>query len=57
MLGYSNINTGFPSNMQPALAYAASTGNSASAAWAVFESRSVKPTDWALGPQFAIKPR
>jgi hypothetical protein len=57
MSGYSSSTTGFPSNMQPALAYAADNGGAAgSAAWSVFTGRSVKP-NYALGPQFAIVPR
>jgi hypothetical protein len=57
MTGYSSANTGFPSNMQPALAYAADAGGQAgAAAWAVFMARSVKP-DYGVGPQFAIVPR
>lgn len=57
MTGYSSSNTGFPSNMQPALAYAADAGGAAgAAAWATFASRSVKP-DYHRGPQFAVLPR
>lgn len=57
MTGYSASNTGYPSNMQPALAYAADAGGSAGAsAWSVFAARSVKP-NYGLGPQFAIVPR
>jgi len=57
MTGYSGVNTGYPSNMQPALAYAADIGGSAgSAAWTVFANRSVKP-NYGTGPQFAIVPR
>ena len=57
MTGYSGVSTGYPSNMQPALAYAASVGGIAGAnAWGVFMARSVKP-NYALGPQFAIVPR
>lgn len=57
MTGYSATNTGFPSNLQPALAYAADAGGSAGlAAWNSFSERSVKP-DYPNGPQFAIVPR
>lgn len=48
---------GYPSNMQPALAYAVDSGNaSGNAAWALFMSRTVKP-DYSLGVQFDILPR
>jgi hypothetical protein len=57
MTGYSASETGYPSNMQPALAYAADVGGSAgTTAWATFMNRSVKP-NYAAGPQFAIVPR
>ena len=57
MTGYSLMGTGFPSNMQPALAYSADSGRSGGAtAWSIFASRSVKP-DYSVGPQFAIVPR
>ncbi|MFC0250895.1 RIFT barrel domain-containing protein [Massilia consociata] len=57
MSGYSSSVAGYPSNMQPALAYAADIGGTTGArAWSVFMSRSVKP-DYALGPQFNIVPR
>jgi hypothetical protein len=57
MTGYSSSETGFPSNMQPALAYAADAGGDAGKkAWAQFMARSVKP-DYGIGPQFAIVPR
>jgi hypothetical protein len=57
MTGYSSSETGFPSNMQPALAYAADAGGDAGRkAWALFMARSVKP-DYGQGPQFAIVPR
>lgn len=57
MQGYSSSVSGYPSNMQPALAYSvdARLPNS-SAAWSTFMSRSVKP-DYGLSPQFAIVPR
>jgi hypothetical protein len=57
MTGYSSVPTGYPSNMQPALAYAADAmGTSGKTAWAVFMNRSVKP-DYSSAPQFAIVPR
>jgi hypothetical protein len=57
MTGYSSEGTGYPSNMQPALAYSVDSGIAGGAnAWQVFIKRSVKP-DYAKGPQFAIIPR
>ncbi|QOY96471.1 hypothetical protein IM543_01685 [Massilia sp. UMI-21] len=57
MTGYSSAATGYPSNMQPALAYAADVGGTEGArAWSVFMSRTVKP-NYGLGPQFDIVPR
>lgn len=57
MTGYSASEAGFPSNMQPALAYAADAlGEPGMAAWRQFMARSVKP-DYGRGPQFAIVPR
>jgi hypothetical protein len=57
MTGYSNYAMGYPSNMQPALAYAADAGGSAGKqAWAQFMARTVKPVYNSL-PQFAIIPR
>ncbi|SFC01587.1 hypothetical protein [Massilia yuzhufengensis] len=57
MVGYSSVETGFPSNMQPALAYAADAlGEPGKKAWQQFMARSVKP-DYGRGPQFAIVPR
>lgn len=57
MVGYSSEATGFPSNMQPALAYAADINPSEGAiAWNIFTQRSVKP-NYANGPQFSIVPR
>ena len=57
MTGYSSTVIGYPSNMQPALAYAvdARLGNG-SAAWTRFMARTVKP-NYGTGPQFAIVPR
>jgi hypothetical protein len=57
MTGFSNSTAGFPSNLQPALAYAADAGGEAgSEAWRRFMARSVKP-DYGTSPQFAIVPR
>jgi len=57
MGGFSDSNMGYPSNMQPALAVAATLGvTKADEAWARFESRAAKP-DYRTGPQFAIVPR
>lgn len=57
MTGYASAATGFPSNMQPALAYAADAlGEPGKKAWAQFMARSVKP-DYGAGAQFAIVPR
>ncbi|MFP5392747.1 MAG: hypothetical protein ACLGI6_14565 [Gammaproteobacteria bacterium] len=57
MTGYASSEAGFPSNMQPALAFAADVGGAAGkAAWERFMQRSVQP-DYSLGPQFAIVPR
>lgn len=57
MTGYSTSNVGYPSNMQPALAYAADVAGAAGVnAWGIFNARSVKP-DYSSGPQFAIVPR
>ena len=57
MTGYASGHEGYPSNMQPALAYAADVGGAEGAkAWSVFMSRSVKP-NYGLGPQFNIIPR
>lgn len=57
MTGYSSSHTGYPSNMQPALAYAADVGGTdGAAAWSRFMGRSVKP-DYGMGPQFDIVPR
>ncbi|CAH0165517.1 hypothetical protein SRABI118_00868 [Massilia sp. Bi118] len=57
MIGYASSNTGFPANLQPALAYAADAGGKAGQeAWRKFMARSVKP-DYGMAPQFAIVPR
>jgi hypothetical protein len=57
MKGYSDSATGYPSNMQPALAFSADVGGTdGKKAWAVFMGRSVKP-NYSVEPQFAIVPR
>ncbi len=57
MTGYSSSATGYPSNMQPALAYSAGVaGQGGRDAWSLFMSRSVKP-NYEAEPQFAIIPR
>jgi hypothetical protein len=57
MTGYSDTPTGYPSNMQPALAYGANAGgDDGKRAWSVFTARSVKP-NYSSAPQFAIVPR
>jgi hypothetical protein len=57
MTGYSSDATGYPSNMQPALAYAADAlGQPGKNAWSVFMARTVKP-NYGTAPQFAIVPR
>ncbi|MBV5347691.1 hypothetical protein JZU46_05700 [bacterium] len=57
MVGYAYDSQGYPSNMQPALAYIARSGiPGADIAWTKYINRSVKP-DYSNGPQFAIVPR
>lgn len=57
MDGYSDVQHGYPSNLQPAIAYCATNGTpNAANAWDVFMGRTVKP-NYGLGPQFAILPR
>jgi hypothetical protein len=57
MTGYASSATGYPANLQPALAYAADAGGKAGQeAWRKFMARSVKP-DYSASPQFAIVPR
>lgn len=57
MAGYSSSVVGYPSNLQPALAYAATVGGTdGKKAWTLFMSRTVKP-DYRYAPQFAIVPR
>jgi hypothetical protein len=57
MTGYASSTAGYPSNMQPALAYGVDAGvPNAAAGWARFAARSAKP-NYGLSPQFAIVPR
>jgi len=57
MSGHATSVIGFPANMQPALAVAATSGiPDAARAWEVFEGRADKP-DYRKGPQWAIVPR
>jgi hypothetical protein len=57
MQGYSYSPMGYPSNMQPALAYAVDNGfPGAAEAWTKFSGRAVQP-NYGVSPQFAIVPR
>ncbi|MDK6078674.1 hypothetical protein [Massilia varians] len=57
MFGYADSPLGYPANMQPALAVAATTDiQSAAQAWTVFMGRAAKP-NYSAAPQFAIVPR
>ncbi len=57
LTGYSSSVTGYPSNMQPALAVAAESGiTNAAEAWEQFISRPVQP-DYSVAPQWAVTPR
>ncbi|HCY64208.1 MAG TPA: hypothetical protein DHV59_15575 [Oxalobacteraceae bacterium] len=57
MIGYPTSATGFPANMQPALAYARDAGiMNADTAWNKFNQRQLK-ADYSTEPQFAIVPR
>lgn len=57
MIGYASSPTGYPANIQPAIAVAKMSGTSESdAAWSQFDSRSIKP-DYRDYPNFAIVPR
>ncbi|HEX8788004.1 MAG TPA: hypothetical protein VF793_17600 [Telluria sp.] len=56
MTGYSDATDGFPSNMQPALAYAANAVSAGKSAWNQFMARTVKPA-YGDSPQFDIVPR
>ncbi|WP_426194722.1 hypothetical protein [Massilia sp. DWR3-1-1] len=57
MTGFSDSPGGYPSNMQPALAYAVDVGgDSGKQVWSLFMSRTVKPV-YENQPQFNIIPR
>jgi hypothetical protein len=57
MTGYASSTAGYPSNMQPALAYSVDAGlPNGAAAWSKFMARSIKP-NYGTSPQFAIVPR
>jgi hypothetical protein len=57
MTGYASSPMGYPSNMQPALAYAAMSGARGGAeAWRIFINRPIKPS-YTESPQFGIVPR
>lgn len=57
MTGYPTSNAGMPSNYQPALAYAATSGApDGMKAWDIFSKRTLKPI-YSDGAQFAIVPR
>lgn len=56
MQGYANSAIGYPSNMQPALAYAYQISDEGKQAWKRFMQRSQIP-NYSSDPQFAIVPR
>ena len=57
MTGYATSQSGYPSNLQPALAAAVDAGApNAQLAWDIFMRRSVKP-DYTQAPQWAIVPQ
>jgi hypothetical protein len=57
MTGYATSAIGYPANMQPALAVAATSGiPDAARAWSTFANRAAKP-DYSKAPQWAIIPR
>jgi hypothetical protein len=57
MTGYATSQSGYPSNMQPALAAAVDAGApNAQQAWDLFIKRPVKP-DYSAAPQWAIVPQ
>ena len=57
MTGYSSSAIGYPSNMQPALAYSVSvSGTQGQKAWNTFITRGGQP-DYTGAPQFAVVPR
>lgn len=57
MIGYATSPSGYPANLQPALAAAADSGiPGAAEAWARFEARPIKP-DYRAYPVWAVVPR
>ena len=56
MNGWAYEPQGYPSYMQPALAYSVGANPGGAAAWKQFMSRSAKP-DYTTGPEFNIVPR
>jgi hypothetical protein len=57
MIGYADSVVGYPANMQPALAVAASAGiPDAAKAWSIFAARALKP-DYSKAPTWNIVPR
>ncbi len=57
MTGYATAQSGYPSNMQPALAAAVDAGApNAQQAWDIFINRPVKP-DYSQAPQWAVVPQ
>jgi len=57
MTGYAASPVGYPADMQPALAVAATSGiPNAARAWEIFAGRAAKP-DYTLSPMWAIIPR
>lgn len=61
MTGYPTESTGYPANMQPALAYAVDSGyTGAKEAWDTYETRDASQrtlAGYGSGPQFSIVPR
>ncbi len=57
MSGYAHSPTGYPANLQPALAVSVNSDTlNGLSAWLQFENRSIKP-DYSQYPNFAIVPR
>lgn len=58
MAALASTNIGYPSCLQQAVAYCATHAvKNGVNAWDVFDGRTVKPTNYGSGPQFAIVPR
>ncbi len=58
MVGYAHSPTGYPANLQIALATLVNAGlPGARTAWKIFQSRSVKPKGYNNYPNFALVPR